>query len=77
MINKQIIFLRLGLISSRKEIFKLLFISIFFLFKYDYRIIFIININKLALIILLAVNCDIISKLSFYPKNVIKDNIYE
>lgn len=54
MINKQIIFLRLGLISSRKEIFKLLFISIFFLFKYDYRIIFIININKLALIILLA-----------------------
>lgn len=77
MINKQIIFLRLGLISSRKEIFKLLFISIFFLFKYDYRIIFIININKLALIILLAVNCDIISKLSFYPKNVIKDSIYE
>lgn len=77
MINKQIIFLRLGLISSRKEIFKLLFISIFFLFKYDYRIIFIININKLALIILLAVICDIISKLSFYPKNVIKDNIYE
>lgn len=77
MINKQIIFLRLGLISSRKEIFKLLFISIFFLFKYDYRIIFIININKLALIILLAVICDIISKLSFYPKNVIKDSIYE
>lgn len=77
MINKKIIFLRLGLISSRKEIFKLLFISIFFLFKYDYRIIFIININKLALIILLAVNCDIISKLSFYPKNVIKDSIYE
>lgn len=77
MINKQIIFLRLGLISSRKEIFKLLFISIFFLFKYDYRIIFIININKLALIILLAVNCDIISKLSFYLKNVIKDSIYE
>lgn len=35
------------------------------------------NINKLALIILLAVNCDIISKLSFYPKNVIKDSIYE
>lgn len=77
MINKQIIFLRLGLISSRKEIFKLLFIFIFFLFKYDYRIIFIININKLALIILLAVSCDIISKLSFYPKNVIKDSIYE
>lgn len=77
MINKQIIFLRLGLISSRKEIFKLLFISIFFLFKYDYRIIFIININKLALIILLAVSCDIISKLSFYLKNVIKDSIYE
>lgn len=77
MINKQIIFLRLGLISSRKEIFKLLFISIFFLFKYDYRIMFITNINKLALIILLVVNCDIISKLSFYPKNVIKDSIYE
>lgn len=77
MINKQIIFLRLGLISSRKEIFKLLFISIFFLFKYDYRIMFTTNINKLALIILLAVNCDIISKLSFYPKNVIKDSIYE
>lgn len=77
MINKQIIFLRLGLISNRKEIFKLLFISIFFLFKYDYRIMFTTNINKLALIILLAVNCDIISKLSFYPKNVIKDSIYE
>lgn len=69
--------MRLGLISSRKEIFKLLFISIFFLFKYDYRIMFTSNINKLALIILLAVNCDIISKLSFYPKNVIKDSIYE